>query len=429
MKTLASIFRYVPKRLSIVAALVVAATVPAVVLAWGPERPTFTVANAANYVTFNSITDNPIVGDERNFVVVKDAANTNDGGWQDKVTVEEGKEYLVRVYVHNNAKASLNLKATNTRVSASVPTTTAKNVSISGFVSADNANPGKVWDDASFTSDKNFNLAYVPGSAMIYNNGYAAGGQGKSLPDSIVTSAGALVGYEAANGIVPGCFEYVNYVYFKVKPQVQKTADFTVEKTVSKAGENKWVEDYTAKAGEKVDYRIRYQNTGQTQQDNVTIRDTLPAGMSYVAGSTKLMNSQNPNGKTLSDNVTKDGVNIGSHAPNGTSYVIFSATVTSNDKLACGKNSLVNKVKVTTDNGSKEDTATVNVSKECKPTTPETPTTTTTPETPVTPETPSEIPSTGPAAVLGGLFGSSALGLGIHSFINSRRALRDALNR
>lgn len=85
------------------------------------------------------------------------------------------------MYVHNNAASSLNLTAVNTRVMASVPNTTGKNVSISGFVTADNATPNKIWDDISFNSTNDFNLTYVSGSAEIYNNGYAAGGAGKAF--------------------------------------------------------------------------------------------------------------------------------------------------------------------------------------------------------------------------------------------------------
>ena len=46
--------------------------------AWGPERTTFTMESPATYPTFNSITDNPTIGDERNFVRIGeiDAATT-----------------------------------------------------------------------------------------------------------------------------------------------------------------------------------------------------------------------------------------------------------------------------------------------------------------------------------------------------------------
>ncbi len=339
--------------------------------AWGPDRPTYTVENPADHITFNSITNNPNVGDERNFVVVKDAANQNSGGWQDDITVQPGKEYLVRIYAHNNAASSLNLTAINTRVSASVPTTTGKKVPISGFVSADNASPQKVWDDISLNSTQDFNVAYVPGSAKIYNNGYAAGGNGQSLPDSIVTASGAQIGYEGPNGRVPGCFQYANYITFKVKPQFAPSTDFEVAKTVSKAGAFDWQENVNVKPGDTVDFRIRYKNIGAVQQDNVVVKDKLPANMTYVNGSTKLYNALNPNGKSLTDTLTGVGVNIGSHSANASSFVVFSAKIGTNANLPeCGNNLLKNVASVTTDYGTKKDDATVTVPKECQPDTP-----------------------------------------------------------
>ena len=76
---------------------------------------------------------------------------------------------------------------------------------------------------------------------------------------------------------------------------------------------------------------------------------------------------------------------------------------------------------------------------ECKPGVPvndarctETPPTTTTTTTPPATDvqgTSEALPSTGPEALLGGLFGSSALGLGVHSWLSSRRAYLAAARR
>lgn len=354
------------KRFVPIIALFAAAAIPVAIVAWGPGRSTFTVENPATYNTFNSITNNPHVGDERNFVVIKDAANTADGGWQDKVEAVPGKEYLVRIYVHNNANANLNLTATNTRVTVGLPTNTGKDLNFTGYVSADNAQPGKVYDDAGLTSANDFNIAYVPGSAEIYNN--ATGPGGRKLSDSIVQPGGAQVGYEANDGNVPGCFQYASYVYFKVKVQGPQTSTFDMQKTVRKKGDAAWQEKVDAKAGETVQYRIKYSNTGQVQQDNVTVKDTLPNGVSYVPGTTMVYNTATPNGFKASDNVTTGGINIGSYAPGSTAYVMFDAKIAENDKLpVCGPNTLRNVASVTTDYGSKDDDANVVVPKECQP--------------------------------------------------------------
>ena len=367
MSKLTSLIRRAPKR-STAAMLMVAAAiiVPAAVLAWGPDRPTFTVEQPATYNTFNSITNNPDYGDERNFVRIKDAADMGPGNWKDEITVESNKEYLVQMYVHNNAADNLNLVAENTRVMANVPNTTGKQIQIDGFVTSSNANPNKIWDQAIFKSSQDFNLTYVPGSAVLYNNVFKQ--TGAKLSDGIVTSAGALVGYDKLDGKIPGCFKYSGYVSFKVKAQVGGVINFTTNKLVSKHGENKWVDDYKAQPGETVDYLLEYRNVGTVQQDNVMVRDILPANMTYVNDSTVLGNSKHPSGAPVSDNgVTKTGINIGSYAPNGNAWVIFSAKVADKDKLPCGPSKLINKVHTSSGGYYKEDTANVTVEKECKP--------------------------------------------------------------
>lgn len=356
-------------KIAVVIALL-AIAVPATINAWGPDRQLFTMAKPATFVTFNSITDNSVVGDERNFVVIKDAANTSDGGWKDNITVERGKEYLVRVYVHNNAADNLGLKALNTRVSAGIPTNTAKSISISGFVTSDNATPKQVWDDASFNSSENFNLAYVAGSAEIYNNGYARGG--KSLPDSIVTSAGAKIGFDGPDGVVPGCFKYDNFIFFKVKPQFAPVNDYSFTKQVRKEGSTEWSKSIQANPGDTVEYMLSYKNTGEVRQDNVVMRDQMPDKISLINDTTYLKNGTNPNGLKISNNInTATGVNIGGYNAQAAAYVKYSAKVASVDKLVCGKNDLVNKAKVVVDGTQIEDSATVTVNKDCpKPTNP-----------------------------------------------------------
>ncbi len=361
------------KKLAILTVVSVAA-VGVSTIAWGPDRPTYTVNSPADHITFNSITDNPNVGDERNFVVVKDAANTSTGGWQDNVTVESGKEYLVRMYVHNNAASSLNLTAVNTRVSATVPTTTGLNVPLSGFVSADNAQPAKVWDDVNFNSTQNFNLAYVAGSARIYNNGYAAGGNGQALPDSIVTAAGALVGYNGPNGQVPGCFQYANYVTFKVKPQFATPNTYDLTKMVRKSGETEWKETVAIKAGDVVDYQIRYTNTGGSAQNSVVVVDKLPAGLTLVPNSTFLKNSNHNTNDFKPENQTgivSGGLSIGNYAAGGVGYVKFSAKASDMTQLKCGANTLKNWAYGSpAGSPSASDDADVTIDKECQPETP-----------------------------------------------------------
>jgi hypothetical protein len=112
MSKLIALFRKAPKLTTALIAMIAASIiVPAALLAWGPSRPTYTMAHPADHITFDSITDNPNIGDERNFVGARDESNSNV--WYDSIKVQEGHEYLVRMYVHNNAASNLNLVAQN----------------------------------------------------------------------------------------------------------------------------------------------------------------------------------------------------------------------------------------------------------------------------------------------------------------------------
>lgn len=348
--------------------VLVAAVAPALVWAWGPSRPSFTIEKPADYITFNSITNNPVIGgDEKDFVGIREVGS--NANWTNNMKVQNGKEYYVRIYVHNNAASNLNLVAENVVAKLNVPTTTAKTVTVQGQVSASNAKPNTVWDEATFSSDNDFNLAYISGSALFENNGMGT----TKLPDSIVNNTGAKLGYDKLNGKIPGCFQYAGYVTVKVKAQVnqpQEKTDIDLAKTVRNKtnGEKTWVETVNAKSGDTVQFQIHAKNTGSAGIQNLVIRDILPKGLNYVAGSTKLYNTSNPKGLKVSDNIIQNsGINIGSYQPNGDAFVRFDATVSAEQDLpVCGENTLTNIAQASNQKIVKNDTASVKVTKKCE---------------------------------------------------------------
>ena len=348
--------------------VLVAAVAPALVWAWGPSRPSFTIEKPADYITFNSITNNPVIGgDEKDFVGIREVGS--NANWTNNMKVQNGKEYYVRIYVHNNAASNLNLVAENVVAKLNVPTTTAKTVTVQGQISASNAKPNTVWDEATFSSDNDFNLAYVAGSALFENNGMGT----TKLPDSIVNNTGAKLGYDKLDGKIPGCFQYAGYVTVKVKAQVnqpQEKIDIDLAKTVRNKtnGEKTWVETVNAKSGDTVQFQIHAKNTGSAGIQNLVIRDILPKGLNYVAGSTKLYNTSNPKGLKVSDNIIQNsGINIGSYQPNGDAFVRFDATVSAEQDLpVCGENTLTNIAQASNQKIVKNDTASVKVTKKCE---------------------------------------------------------------
>ncbi len=364
------------KNHSVISGSILAAVIaPVAVMAWGPARPSFTIEKPADYITFNSITNNPVIGgDEKDFVGIREVGS--NAKWTNNMKIQNGKEYYVRMYVHNNAASNLNLVAENVVAKLNVPTTTAKNVTVQGQISASNAKPNTVWDEATFSSDNDFNLAYVAGSALFENNGMGT----TKLPDSIVNNTGAKLGYDKLDGKIPGCFQYAGYVTVKVKAQVsqpQEKTNIDLAKTVRNKtnGEKSWVETANAKSGDTVQFQIHAKNTGSAGIQNLVIRDILPKGLNYVAGSTKLYNTSNPKGLKVSDNIIQNsGINIGTYQANGDAYVRFDATVAAEKDLpVCGENTLTNIAQASDQKIVKNDTASVRITKKCDTPKPQTP--------------------------------------------------------
>lgn len=413
--------------IALITMLTAAVIIPSVGFAWGPTRATYTIEAPASDNTFNSITNNPNYGDERNFVTIKDAANQNAGGWVDDIDVVNDKEYYVRMYVHNNAGDNLGKIAENVTANFNVPTFKAKRVQIDGYLHSSNATPNKVWDQAVFSGNSDFSIAYVPGSATYTNNVFT---DGKPLGDTVISS-GVKLGYDnytdgEFDGKIPGCFQYSGFVIFKVKAVA---SDFNIQKTVRINGsaDKTFKESVDVKAGDKVDYQIYFKNIGGTQLKDVVIKDILPKNVKYVDGTSKLYNSSTNGIKSIADGITKGGAIIGGYMPNGDAYLMFTAQVANSEDLACGVNTLTNVAKATTSNGSKEDTAIVTVTKVC-----ETPPIVTPPVVPtppvVTPPvvptvTPEELPYTGPAEDIAAIFGISSLVTALGYFLASRRGL------
>ena len=171
---------------------------------WGPERETFTWQVPATYPTFNSITDNPSLGDERNFVRVKEYGTENN--YADYVDAVGGKIYEVYVYYHNNASANLNESgkgiADNVRLSMAIPQNLKAGDSavIKGTIKSTNTNPSSVWDTAFLNAQEDLTLNYVANDTCVQ-----------------------LAHWKEEWGMIPGCNEYAGYVTFQLQAVGEST--------------------------------------------------------------------------------------------------------------------------------------------------------------------------------------------------------------
>ena len=382
--------------------------IPVAVFAWGPDRPTYTMEVPADHVTFNSITNNPRYGDERNFFRVREAGSATGTPYLDSTKVEPGKQYQIMVFYHNNAASNLNADGTGIAhgayTRAEIPAVVKKGSSApaDAYVSATNANPTSVYDDITFQNDTAGDIAlrYVPGSTAIHSFGKV---DGTKLPDSILSAGGVALGYDALDGNLPGCNEYSGYVTFNV---LAEQPNFTFAKQVRLSGTTTWAKNVNAKPGDTVDYMLSYANTGTTEQKDVVLKDTLPTGLSYVTGSSKLKNATHPNGDATSDGIGAGGINIGDYAKDSNAFLLFSTKIGTEADCKIVKNVAA----VETNNGNATDEATVTVnSGNCT-------------------TVAAALPETGPAEVILTLIGIAAVTFGVVYYLRSRRDLQTALH-
>ena len=412
------------------------------VSAWGPERSTFTMDSPATYPTFNSITNNPTIGDERDFVRVGEIdAKVTD--LKNEVEVVPGRQYLVYVYFHNNASSTFNDSAHNnsgvalkTRMSASFSTvlTPEEKGTITATITADNTNPASVWDEAYMTTKtEKVLLHYVAGSAKIYNDWKA---NGSVMPSSLFTKEGTLLGLNALNGVIPGCEEYHGVVTYVLQAE---ELGGSIEKTVSKDGEG-FGESVNLAPGEEATFRLTIRNTGDVALTNAVVKDSLPEGLTLVPGSVKLRANASTTDDQLSDNIIGDGYNLGTIGTGNVVYLTYK--VKAGEDFDCNGKELQNTASLTYDSNvtsgdTKTDSSTITVKKteDCEESTPPLDTCETNPGLPecqkektckTNPEMEGcqELPTTGPLEIVMAVIVAIGIGGAGYYFYRTRKTLK-----
>ncbi len=91
-----------------------------------------------------------------------------------------------------------------------------------------------------------------------------------------------------------------------------------------------------ANPAESVEFSLRVSSVGTGAVTNVLVRDALPAGLSYIPGSTTV------DGAPASDGIISTGLNLGDMSPGRTITIRFRATVAATTFFASGTSVLTN---------------------------------------------------------------------------------------
>lgn len=188
---------------------------------WGPKRPTYTMENPAGHATFNSITNNPVLGDERDFVRIVEVNSGN--AFTNMLEIEPDKQYAVYIYYHNNASEIYNNKehryvgvARDVRVISYYPDKikSGEFKQIDGIITASNTEPKTVWGNACITTKKDLIIKYVEGTARIYNQWDV---NGAVLPTELFSRQGAFIGLKELNGVILGGSKYSGQIIYRIQ--------------------------------------------------------------------------------------------------------------------------------------------------------------------------------------------------------------------
>ncbi len=355
-----NLLKRVPKKVTVSAAVlgvVAIVAIPAMVMAgFGPDRPTydwnkynpnlsctdpsqaFGRCGSIDGPVFNSFINTPSYGDERNFTRIAEVVpgqSPTEADFRETSTAVAGKTYWVRTFVHNDANQNLNganndgiSVAKDVSVRVQIADGTANGVDVMSFVNSSNAKQTKIWDTATLANaNQKFAVNYVPGSASLYNGVHASG---LALSDNIVSAAGTPIGYNAMDGTLPGCFDFSAYVYVKVEV---KAPAIEVTKTARVAHDGSTNADFqdkiTAKKTDTIDWSIEFKNGGNDVANDVTIRDTLPAGVTLVPGSITVSDANRKDAPLPDNALNAGGVDLGNyaHADTRNGRIKFSTTI------------------------------------------------------------------------------------------------------
>jgi hypothetical protein len=204
---------------------------------YGPERATFTMEEPADYATFNSLTNNSALGDERNFVRVREL--DCEMKYRNLVCVVPGRKYEVYIYYHNNAKSRLNQSGEGVARNVRVFSNLTKNIinkdtptKIFGVIRSDNTNPPEIWDSSALATDceDDIELQIIDDSVELHQGPIIT----KLPQNEFFSESGTLIGNSGLDGTIFGCAEFSGYITYKLLAVKVKDKNHVIKQNVTK---------------------------------------------------------------------------------------------------------------------------------------------------------------------------------------------------
>ncbi len=291
----------------------------------------------------------PVFNDKPEDYPALTARANGQGQWTTgPVNVADGEYVQFMLWAHNTVE---NTVATNTRVSAILPTTDATTHNVAGRVWADNA--------AAVANNVTVNLASAgkmeldPSTVHTYRFDQTTGNF-IEIPTngaaSVVTAAGMNL------GDMQGCWDYMRVVTFSARVVRQLNPDITTYKEIGLSSvQNQWSQTpISAQPGEVLAFHVYLENTGAegSTLQLPQVEDTLDGKLTFKSGSAYMI-TRDANGNDvrfdIPDNqlafngqkVTFSFSNMGSEARQAV-HLYFQATLAPNASFPVGTTQVCN---------------------------------------------------------------------------------------
>jgi len=266
-------------------------------------------------------------------------ANVTNGDtkYAQSVSAKYDDVVKLQVYYHNTELPDSGKIAKNLTVKINIPSGKGGTQNVTSTVSADNAKAVNSTASIKLANSDAY-LQYIPGSAVWKHN---TGTNDKvtyvesKISDDVVTSGAGL----RLEDEKP-CFNFSATVTVLARVMVPGV---TVTKQVEKSTDtNKWATSNTANPGDTLKYLISYTNSGNAVEDQVILRDNLPAHETLVPGTTYLADASHPNGVKVEDLVNQGGINAGNFGAGANAFLTFEVKLDDASKFQCGTTTLTN---------------------------------------------------------------------------------------
>lgn len=233
---------------------------------------------------------NQMAGDEELLRGHNTADTTTPTAWTDPVAANDGDVVDVKLWYHNDANTpngDPGAPAVNTVVKIGLPTGDDTSHILTGSIGADNAPTvtGTFVDGVevgkpglTITSALPTTVSLVPGSVRWFPNNSATPSllpNGQS-GDEIITAAGLKL------GDINGCWDFAGAVIMQVKLSPAGTPNLVRSKSALNETQNQPATAVKAKAGDKIVYSLKVQNTGARGATAFVINDDLRDVLAYA---------------------------------------------------------------------------------------------------------------------------------------------------